>query len=513
MGDDQSQVQQGEALYTAPTEGEVPAEQELTSIPEGAGEQLVTQGTEQSWEQQTAGTEAGFDPNAPPPPPPPGGPLSNIVSMAKRFAIPAILILVALILIFFFLRILRGNTVIKKDITLIYWTLWEDDQIFAPLVDSYHKDHPNVTISVVKQTPKEYRERLVNAILKGEGPDIFRFHNTWLPMLIQSSVITSVPEKVLPGSEIQNSYYPVVDADLRQGSAYYGIPLSFDALGLYYNKAILKAAGEKPPDTWEKMRKVAQNLTVRDPNGRIRTAGVALGTTNNIEFWSDILGLMMLQNSASIINPQGANAEDALAFYSLYARKPDNTWDATLDNSVLAFAGEKVAMIFAPSWTALEIKAINPQLDFGIAPVPQLPTVNTAWATYWVEGVSSKSQNQLEAFEFLKYLSAKENVTRLYSEEAKSRLFGEPYARNDLAATLKGDGYLDAIVTQGPYAKSGYLSSRTYDNGLNDRIIKYYENAVNDINRGSSPVAAIETARRGITQVLSDFGLAEKPAP
>ncbi len=477
MNPDDNQIQQGQEIYASPPAPS--AEEELT----------------------------GYD--YPPEPPPPSSPMENILGGLKRFLIPFILLLVAIVIIIFFVRLLKGGgTVTEREAKLTYWILWEDESVFEPLVKAYEEKHPKTKITLVKQTPKEYRERLENAIVKGEGPDLFRFHNTWLPMLLQKNVVAPVPEKVITAKDFDSTFYPVAATDLKNGNAIYGMPLTFDALGLYYNKSILKAAGASPPTTWAALQTLANDLTVRDTNGRIRTAGVALGTTNNVEFWPDILGLMILQNSASITNPKGANAEDALLFYTRFAQKPDNVWDKSFENSIVEFAGEKVAMMLAPSWVALELKARNPKLDFAVAPVPQLPGVNVAWATYWVEGVSSKSKYQDEAFAFLAFLVAKDNLTNLFSQEAKAHPpFGEPYSRSDLASSLKGDPYLDSIVSEGPYAKSGYLSSRTFDNGLNDRIIKYYEDAVNSVNQGANPNEALSTATKGINQVLTDFGM------
>jgi maltose-binding protein MalE len=53
----------------------------------------------------------------------------------------------------------------------------------------------------------------------------------------------------------------------------------------------------------------------------------------------------------------------------------------------MAFARGEVAMIFAPSWQALEIKQINPELDFAIAPVPQLSNEEkVTWPAFGLKG-------------------------------------------------------------------------------------------------------------------------------
>ena len=234
--------------------------------------------------------------------------------------------------------------------------------------------------------------------------------------------------------------------------------------------------------------------------------GMDLGNSNNVDHWSDILALMLLQNSADPANPIGSGAEDALKFYTIFSNS-DKVWDNTMPQSVYAFATQKVAMIFAPSWQAHTIKQINPNIDFGIVPVPQLPNSNVTWASYWVEGVSKKSAKQAEAFNVLKFLSEKDKLVKFYTEASKTRLFGELYPRKDLADSLKSDPLAGAYISQAENAKSFYMASRTFDNGINDKIIKYYEDAVNAVGEGEDPSEALQTTAQGVQQVLSQYGV------
>lgn len=442
-------------------------------------------------------------PEAPPPPPPSEGGEEEEVERKPPlplFAFIGILVLIGL-MVFFFKILKKPKT--PQEVNLTYWGLWEEEATFAPIIESFQKKHPNIKITYKKQSPQEYRERLITAIEKGEGPDLFRFHNTWLPML--KDYLAPVPKKVMSHSQFEATFYPVAQEDLKFQDKYYGLPLEIDGLALFYNEKILNAAGFSPPTTWEDFRSTALALTVKDQDGRIVTSGAALGTTGNIEHFSDILALIMLQNGVDLKNPNSPQGVEALIFYRMFAEPPQNTWDETLDNSILAFAQGQVAMIFAPSWQIFVIKAMNPNLPFKVAPVPQLPGVNITWASYWAEGVSSKSKYQDEAFEFLKYLTSRETMVALYTEAAKTRLFGEPYSRMDLAPTLLNDPFVSPFISQAQNAKSFPMCSRTYDNGINDRIIKYFEDAVNSLSLGTSPQSALETASKGVQQVLSDY--------
>ncbi len=388
----------------------------------------------------------------------------------------------------------------KEKIILTYWGLWEPNSILDEVIQSYEQDNKNVDIQYIQQNKKDYRERLQSAIAQGTGPDIFRLHLSWIPMF--KNDLNSDTNKVIDLSK----YYSPISRDISINGQAMAVPLEFDCLSLYYNPAMLQKASVSVPTTWDELRKTAKILTINDVNGRIQRGGIAMGTTSNVDHFSDIIGLLLLQNEANLAIPNNKLAEDALLYYTLFSTV-DKVWNETLPTSVYAFATEKTAMVFAPSWQAFEINAINPDLIFETAAVPQVPDGQVAWSTYWVEGVSNKNKNSDESWKFLAYLSREDNLTKMYTAAAKIRAFGEPYPITSLGNTIENEPVVGTFIKQAPYAKNWYLSSATYDNGINDRIIKYYQDATNRIVQGASPSEVTPTLTQGINQVLSQYGL------
>jgi len=375
------------------------------------------------------------------------------------------------------------------------------------VIADWEKDHPHIKISYLRHKKEEYRERLQSALARDEGPDIFRFHNTWLPMFKEE--LSPMPPLVMNGAEFEEAFYPVATSDLKIGASIYGVPLEIDTLALFYNEDLFRAAGKTPPTNWDQLRRLASELTVRDSGGRIQIAGIAMGGAGNIDHWSDILGLMMLQNGVDLSTPKGKLAEDALTFYTYFLGR-DKVWDSNFPTSTLAFAGGKVAMYFGFSWDVFEIERANKDLNYKIVSVPQLPERDpVAWASYWVEGVAKKSQYQEEGWQFLKYLTSEEVMRKFYQAQTKTRLFGEPYSRKSLASELKNDPLLAPFINQAIFAKSWYLCSRTFDNGINAAMIKYFEDAVNAVNRGKGAPSVLQTASKGISQVLSRYRVSQ----
>lgn len=404
------------------------------------------------------------------------------------------------------------------EVSVTWWGLWEDDSIIAPLITEYEESHPGVKIKYLKQSKEDYRRRLDSVLAKGEdAPDIFRFHNTWVPMFAQE--LDPVPSSVMSAAEYSQTYYPVIASDATSGSNLVGIPLGFDTISLFVNLDIFESFAKNPPKTWDELKETALQLTLKDEQQDIVRSGVAMGLTQNVDHWQEILALLMLQNGVKMSNPTGEFAEDALEYFTSFATV-NKTWDATLPNSTLIFANGKLAMLLAPSWRVFEIDQINPNLRYKVYPVPQIPKdepgkADITYASYWLEGVWSRSSVKKQAWDFLKFVSSKESLQKLYQNQSKVRRFGEPYPRADMASLLASDPFVGAFVEQGPKAQSWYLVSRTFDGetGINSRISKYFEDAVNTVVRGQSAKTALETAAQGVTQVLVDYGLVAAPVP
>jgi multiple sugar transport system substrate-binding protein len=392
-------------------------------------------------------------------------------------------------------------------VTLKYWGLWESDAVLQEIFADYEAANPGVKIEYTQHSPRDYRERLQAALAQGSGPDLFRYHNTWIPMIKKNLAV--LPSSVMTKETYAQTFYPIATENLTTADGIVGIPLMYEGLALVYNQEMLDKAGALPPKTWEELEALSQQLAVPGTAGHLERGGVAMGLTENVDNYSDIIALMMVQNGA---DPADISSEDTLQAVRYFVKyfTDFGVWDESLPSSTYAFTTEKVAMILVPSWRVLDIRAVNPTLKFGVAPVPQLPDTNVSWASYWVEGVSKNTKNADAAWKFLNYMSSADVLLKFHDAGATKtpRLFGEIPSRVDMAMQFANDPYVGAYLKDAPQAKTWYLASRTWDNGINDGLIKYLGDLVNEISAGgSNEDEVIETAANGFAQKLTEFGI------
>lgn len=429
----------------------------------------------------------------------------------KKLIVIILAVLLVLGLVFALVSFLfRGSESSDEAVTLTYWGVWEDISVLQPAFDEFQRQNPNITVNYEKidiKTLGDYVDRLKTRTAEGNGPDVMRFHSSWLVQL--DDILAPFPSEVVEGTGLGQDFYSTVERDLEKNGAYYGLPLSIDTLSLYVNREYLDNIGADVPTTWNELESTARELTTIE-GGKIIRSGVSLGTYDNISHASDIIALLFLQNGAQIddLNEQNMeSAESALQFYTRFSDNSDiAVWDQTMENSKTAFAGGKLALYFGYSWDIFEIKAANPNLKFEVHPVPELFGTNATISSYWAEGVSNKSENQEAAFKLITFLGQNDTLQMIYENQVKVRGFGSPLPKKSMVQILEGQPLIAPFVIRADNAVSTYFASDTYDAGLNSEMDVYLGNAVRGIlNDNMSYSSAVETLGSGVNQVLSKY--------
>lgn len=398
-----------------------------------------------------------------------------------------------------------------RAVTLSYWGLWEDPAVVTPLLADFIKDYEaqnpriDLTINYEKKTfgtLDQYKETLLTRLRQGTGPDVFRLHASWVSSL--KDELAALPSKVLSETDYQLRFYPAALTSAKIRTDLFALPLEYDGLVLFYNQKLFEGVNvAEELKTWEGFRRQAVRLTQWEGNDRakkITRAGVAFGAANNISHSADLLSLLLSQSAVDpLTGLSSPAAADALTFYTNFS-KVDRVWDETLPFSINAFANEQAAMVFGPSWRALDIKNLNPQLDFAAVLVPQLPAApqgGVHWATFWMEGVSKDSRETEIAWRLLEFLSKEEQQRNFYSNAAKGRSFGEPYALRSLAKVLAEDKLLGPLLSSASNAKTG----KTVDFSGNAPYVNAFKQAIGDVLGGKSATEALKTAQATIDQL------------
>ena len=385
-------------------------------------------------------------------------------------------------------------------VTLTWWGLWEKPSSVDVLIKKYQEKHPNVTIKYDDRSVLcliDYKERVFRRADQDSGPDILTVHNSWVQNPLLRTKLVPMPASLMTTDNFKKAFYPVVTDSAVDSGKVYAIPLEYDGLVLVYNKKHFADIGQTTaPTAWEEFRRLALELTVRNDKNIVR-AGAAMGTADNNEHFSDILGLMWSQAGVKIpLEMDGKNAQDALAFYTNFI-KEDGVWRSDFPEATAAFVKGDVSMIFIPTWKIIDILKAAPDLEFGVAPVPQvIPETPVTWGSFWMQAVTTKSAHSDVAWDFLNFIAQEQQQLTLFNEDSKTRPFGMPYSLISLENELSVNPYLGALVKTAKFAKSAEIAGRS-GNSKQERVLK---DAVNAVLNGTSPEDALKTAKDAISK-------------
>lgn len=398
----------------------------------------------------------------------------------------------------------------ENKITLVYWGLWEPESVMKSLIDKYEKQNPNINIEYVQKPFTQYEANVFtriqqNTVDNTPAPDIVRINNAWRSKFASS--LAPLPSSIMTPSEYSQLFYPTALADFRDSSGnIYAIPLEIDGLALFYNKKLFNAAGySEPPTDWDAFIEYSKKLTKASANGEISQAGAALGSSKNIKHSADILNLLLLQNSVEVISSDNKTvtltsprAITALEFYTDFVIE-HKTWSQDLGSDLETFYSGKLAMMFAPSWRAFDIINSAPNIEFGIAPVPQLPGNDPVnYAMYWGDAVPKTSPNQEEAWKFIKYMSQPEQMKEMFSNSSQIRAFGEPYSLKSLASEMTTNPYVNPILKMAPTMKAWQMGEQ----GYTEEALRTAINSV--VSGGIEPDTALKEAESMINLKLTE---------
>ncbi|WP_019487576.1 MULTISPECIES: ABC transporter substrate-binding protein [Kamptonema] len=132
---------------------------------------------------------------------------------------------------------------------------------WRPFVEEFEQKNPDIRINLVEGPfDSNLIENLyTSAFLLGDSPyDIINMDIVWVPKFAAAGWIMDLSNKI--SSEQLSKFVPGNVEGGRYNGKLYRIPHASDAGMLYYRKDILEQAGVEPPETFEQMVNISQNL-------------------------------------------------------------------------------------------------------------------------------------------------------------------------------------------------------------------------------------------------------------
>jgi len=305
----------------------------------------------------------------------------------------------------------RAKTVgVAGKITL--WGTMPVDRASNFIEDLNEQGQGVFSVTYIEKDVSNINEELLEALASDVGPDaiilpqelIFQNRDKLYPVPFSSFTERQYSDTFVDGAKI-----------FRSTDGYLALPIGVDPLVLYYNKDLYTSANIiTPPASWEEFLSNQSRLTLLDDNSRITQSAVAMGTSNNIYNFKNVLSLLSMQAGVSpvtfdgtkftsklFINEKGAfnPVQLALDFYNQFSSPQRSTysWNRSLPADRDYFLSGKLANYFGLASEYPYIAARNPHLNFDVVAVPRLnKNANLTFGRFYGLAILKKS-TKLEA--------------------------------------------------------------------------------------------------------------------
>ncbi len=308
-----------------------------------------------------------------------------------------------------------------------------------------------ITVNYVQKRADSFSQEFIAALARGTGPDGILIPVDML--LPHYDKLALVPFEAFPQRDFLDSFIEEANIYLNS-SGILGLPFTVDPLVMYWNRDTFNSAGIATyPRYWDEFTELNKKLTVKDQNGNIRKSAIALGDATNVSNSREILGSLFLQtgNPVTMVSGDGsvqstlkntatASPLPALEFFTQFA-DPSNanySWNRGMPASKSAFLSGMLATYFGFSSELGDIRAKNPNLNFDVAPLPQLRTGGKKAAYGRMNGFSivRTSLYPNAMFQIMSILTDPANLSKL------NQSLYLPTVRRDVIAQGSTDPYI-----------------------------------------------------------------------
>jgi multiple sugar transport system substrate-binding protein len=394
-----------------------------------------------------------------------------------------------------------GKPAARQAVTVTFWNGFTgpDRPALEALVKKFNATHPDIKIEMTIMPWDVFYEKLLPSWGAGKGPDLVGFDSAQLPQYADRGVLAQLDDVYSKGLEKNKLVRSAVEAGKWNGH-YYGVPMNFTTLLLYWNKDMFRKAGlTAPPKTWAEWRRDAVKLTIdRNKDGKPEQYGYAIADHETVPMWP----ILLWGNGGGVVSPDGkrsmlgdkASIQAVQQWANLVINKhisPIGLAGADADNVFLA---KKAAMEVVGPWMTTGFKSAG--IDFGLAMVPKGPKRQVTLGTSVAFAVNAKvgGDTKNAIYEWFKFWSSKP------SQISWALGSGFPPDRTDIKPSeLRKNPY---VAQFGRYASMSqfYLTNVKDFTGVNGNIFEPTIQKV--LNKRGSPQKLLTQASKQIDAVL-----------
>ena len=267
----------------------------------------------------------------------------------------------------------------EETVTINFWHHYsaqsaENETLMNVLIPAFEAENPGIKVNAVSHEWAELHDKVLVSAQSNSLPDVARCDIAWLPEFQKIGILTALDEEMADFAETSAQLLDSAMSTTVVGGHNYALALNTNSKIVFYNKAMLDAAGVEVPTTMDQWIEAITKLSGENANGQ-QVWGwnePALAGWNICPFIWSFGGALTNEDqtvATSYINgPQTVKAVETFAeLVKANAIIGFNSGDIPMTDG---FGTYRYAMMLEGPWKSAELAGAYPDVTYGTAPIP-----------------------------------------------------------------------------------------------------------------------------------------------
>lgn len=267
----------------------------------------------------------------------------------------------------------------EPQVTINFWHHYsaqsaENETLMNVLIPQFESENPGIKVNAVSHEWAELHDKVLVSASSGSLPDVARCDIAWLPEFQKMGVLVALDQEMENFTDVSGALLDSAMSTAKIGDHYYALALNTNSKIVFYNTAMLEAAGVAVPTTMDEWVSAVTQLSGTNENGQ-QVWGwnePALSGWNICPFIWSFGG--SLTNDEQTVATGYVNSEATVKAVATFAELVQagaitgfNSGDIPMTDG---FGTGRYAMMLEGPWKTAELSGAYPDVAYGTAPIP-----------------------------------------------------------------------------------------------------------------------------------------------
>lgn len=266
-----------------------------------------------------------------------------------------------------------------ETVTINFWHHYsaqsaENETLMNVLIPAFEAENPGIKVNAVSHEWAELHDKVLVSANTNALPDVARCDIAWLPEFQKMGILVALDEEMPNFAEVSGKLLDSAMSTAIINGHYYALALNTNSKIVFYNKAMLEAAGVSIPATMEEWIEAVKKLSGENSKGQ-QVWGwnePALAGWNICPFIWSFGGALTNEDqtiaTGYINGPATVKAVETFAeLVKAGAITGFNAGDIPMTDG---FGTGRYAMMLEGPWKSAELAGAYPDVAYGTAPIP-----------------------------------------------------------------------------------------------------------------------------------------------